>query len=355
MRRPFVKAVGFAAILSNMSKASDLTTRVTLVDIARVAGVSPTTVSKALNGKTDVGVETRQRVFKVAKELSYGNLKAGGANGKANVAILVSDLSGRFVLPIMTGAEDYFGLGAKSMYVANARGDAIRERHHLRALLSQPLGGIIALGNHSSPRPPLTHISGLPVVYAYAPSADLEDISIHVDHEESGRLAADHLAQVGATCVAIIGGDSTAPATIQRTQGAIERLEAHHIAIATSGVLAGEFSERWGRAACRQLLNQSSDIDGIICGNDEIARGVLDVLRDQDIRVPADVLVIGHDNWVALADGARPPLTTIDMNLEMLGREAARLLSDAMAGSPSPGLHKVEGKLVVRETTLLVT
>jgi LacI family transcriptional regulator len=90
----------------------------------------------------------------------------------------------------------------------------------------------------------------------------------------------------------------------------------------------------------------------VICGSDQIARGAADALREAGRRVPADVALTGFDNWDVMTLASRPPLTSVDMDLEGLGRAAASLLLDAIDGRPSPGLHLHPPNLVIRDSTV---
>lgn len=92
-------------------------------------------------------------------------------------------------------------------------------------------------------------------------------------------------------------------------------------------------------------------MDAIIAGSDLIARGVLDALRERGIDVPTQVAVTGYDNWIALNEGARPTLTSVDMNFETLGRIAAQKLIDAINGQIAPGIESVSTSLVRRGST----
>lgn len=85
------------------------------------------------------------------------------------------------------------------------------------------------------------------------------------------------------------------------------------------------------------LLDRHPDIDAVLCGSDQIARGVMEVLRERGHRVPDDIAVMGFDNWQIMTAGSRPPLTSVDMNLEQVGRVAAHALFAAIAGTPAPG------------------
>jgi LacI family transcriptional regulator len=116
-------------------------------------------------------------------------------------------------------------------------------------------------------------------------------------------------------------------------------------------VRSGEWSERWGREAAGQLLTDRPDLDAIFCGSDQIARGVGDTLRAAGRRIPDDVALVGFDNWEPMALGAQPPLTSVDMCLEEVGRAAAELLLAAIADEPAHGVRTVPSRLVVRQSS----
>jgi LacI family transcriptional regulator len=130
-------------------------------------------------------------------------------------------------------------------------------------------------------------------------------------------------------------------------------LEATGLELAGGQVRFGSWTEAWGRAATHTLLDQMPDLDAILCGSDQIARGVLDALRDRGVDVPAQVAVMGFDNWDVLTSGARPQLTSVDMNFEMLGRRAAQRVFDAIGGTSTVGVETMPCRLVVRGSTVL--
>ncbi|MFC7533846.1 LacI family DNA-binding transcriptional regulator [Actinoplanes sp. GCM10030250] len=327
---------------------------VTLRDVARLAGVSVATASKALNGQPQVRAETRARVVKAAEQLSFSpNTFAQSliTQRSGTVGLLTSDLEGRFSIPILMGAEDAFGSDQTSVFLCDARGDTIREKHHLRALLTRRVDGLIVVGARPDTRPSLGRDLPVPVVYAYAPSDDPADLSLVTDNIGGGRLAVDHLIRCGRRRIAHITGDPGYGAAHDRARGALDRLAEENLELAGGEVWFGMWSEAWGRGATRMLLERCPDVDAIFAGSDEIARGVLDVLHEERIDVPGQVAVIGFDNWNILAVNARPPLTTVDLNLEQLGRIAAQRLSAAMEGNPGSGVETIAGRLVTREST----
>ena len=115
--------------------------------------------------------------------------------------------------------------------------------------------------------------------------------------------------------------------------------------------LFGEWSEAWGRQAAKILLGTDVDFDAVFCGSDQIARGVAESLRAAGRRVPDDVALVGFDNWDVMALACQPPLTSVDMELQTLGRTAADLLLAAINGEPAPGRHTRPCRLVIRDST----
>jgi LacI family transcriptional regulator len=328
----------------------------TLRDIAQEVGVSVATVSKALNGREHVRSETRELVQQAARRLHFQpNTLAQGllAGRTGTVGMLTSDLEGRFSIPVMMGAEDAFGSGSTSVFLCDARGDAIREQHHLRALLARRVDGLIVVGDKTDARPSLGPLP-IPVVYAYAPSDDPNDVSVISDNVDAGRQAAHHLVNCGRRRIAYISGDVSYAAARDRVQGAVAQLGDSGLALVGGEAFYGAWTEEWGRGATRMLLTRFPDIDGVLCGSDQIARGVGDALREAGRQIPVDVSVMSHDNWETIATQARPPLSTIDMNLEEVGKLAAELLFAAIDGNKEPGIRTVRCRLVLRGSSALV-
>ncbi|MFG1994054.1 LacI family DNA-binding transcriptional regulator [Actinoplanes sp. NPDC048988] len=329
------------------------TRTVTLRDVAQLAGVSIATASKALNGQPQVRATTREKVVRAAEQLSFSpNTLAQGliTQRSGTVGLLTSDLEGRFSIPILMGAEDAFGSDQTSVFLCDARGDNVRERHHLRALLSRRVDGLIVVGARPDARPSLGDLP-VPVIYAYSPSDSPQDLSLVTDNVGGGHMAVDHLIRHGRRRIAHITGDATYGAARDRAAGALNRLREEDLPLAGDQVWYGAWSEAWGRGATRMLLRRDPTVDAIFAGSDEIARGVLDVLHQEGLDVPGRVAVIGFDNWNILAANARPPLSTIDMNLEQLGRLAAQRLFAAIDGTLGSGIETIPPRLITREST----
>src|SRR5690625_508919 len=327
--------------------------RPTLADVAKTAGVSIATASKALNGRTQVKAETRDRVIKAAEELSFrpNALAQQLQRGRSGaIGLVTHDLEGRFSIPILMGAEDEAGTGEVSVLLCDARGDKLRERYHVQALLGRRVDGLIVVGARPDVRPSLGQLP-VPVVYAYAPSDDPADMSEVCDNVEAGRLVAQHLLARGRRRIAIVSGDESYGAARERVQGALEVRSDAGLEPAGGRAVYGSWDEAWGRTAVETIVGMQADVDAVICGSDQIARGALDTLREHRLRVPEDVAVTGHDNWEVIVAHSRPRLTSVDMNLEALGRRAAARLFAAIEERPSPGVEKVSPRIVERDST----
>jgi LacI family transcriptional regulator len=327
---------------------------VTLADVARAAGVSVATASKALNGRAQVRESTRRKVEEAAAALSFTpNFFAQALNSSrtGTIGMVTSDLDNRFVLPILLGAEDAFGKGSLSVLLADARDDALREQMHLQSLLTRRVDGLLIVGRTTNPRPPAPVMAGVPVVYVYAPSTGEGDVSFTPDNVMAGRLAAEHLIAQGRTRIALVNGESSYAAARDRAEGVMAALAAHGLEPVGGSSLYGQWGEAWGRDCARLLVRGGDPVDGIIGGSDHIARGVLDTLRDEGRDVPGDVAVIGFDDWDLLVREARPPLSSVAMELEHLGRVAAQRLVDMIDGETIAGVSREPVRVVAREST----
>lgn len=340
--------------MSQLDSSAGRVKNPTLRDVAKLAGVSVATASKALNDRAHVHPGTRQRVQEAARLVSFTpNALARGllSGATGTVGLITGDLDGRFSIPIMMGAEDAFGAGKTSVFLCDARDDAIREQYHLRALLGRRVDGLIVVGSSTNSRPSLGSDLPVPVVYAYAPSQDPNDISLVPDDERAGLDAVRHLLKRGRSHIAHITGAAAYTAAQDRARGVERGLAAAGLTAVGGEVYFGSWSEEWGRAAAARLVREHPEIDAILCGSDQIARGALETLREIGCDVPAQIAVMGFDNWEVFSATSRPPLTTVDMNLEALGRASAKRLFAAIHGDRTGGVEKHACRVVVREST----
>lgn len=331
---------------------SELPFRPTLADVAARAGVSKATASKALAGRYDVRQTTRQRVLDAAQELSFTpNFFARSLTGAKTqtIGFITNDFEARFVPEIMAGTENALGAERSFVIMCNTRGEPHLEELHADDLMRRSVDGLIVASRFPEPRPPLSFEVSVPVVYAYGYSSNQEDTSVAADNFEGGALAVRHLIAGGHTRIACIGGPIGELAAVDRAAGALTALRTAGLSLVTPQPLHGAWSEQWGWDATNRLLEDGIEFDALVCGDDQIARGALDLLHSRHIRVPQDVGVIGYDNWRVISERSRLPFSSVDMNLEMIGRVAAQLL--IMPGGPPPGVQKVKPSVIARNST----
>jgi LacI family transcriptional regulator len=325
----------------------------TLTDVARRAGVSIATASKALNQRGEVAASTRRRVLAAAEELSFqpNALAKGLLSGRSGtVGLLTDELGGRFAIPVLLGVENALANQQMSVLLCDTRGDAIRRQHYIRALLSRQVDGLIVLGETNDIRPSITADIPVPVVYAYGESDDPRDLSIIADDHGGGRLAGEHLVGHGRRQIAHISGEQSYRAARERAAGLQAVLNESGLELVGTPMF-GEWTQRWGRHAARMLLTAHPQTDAIFCGSDQIATGVADTIQELGRRIPEDIALVGYDNWEVFAAECRPPLTTVDLNLQSLGATAAAHLFAALDGEKPSGVIRCPTRLAVREST----
>jgi LacI family transcriptional regulator len=349
-----VSRAGYGRFRGTESETQEETLRsieraATISEVAALAGVSTGTASKALNGRGSLRAETVARVQQAADQLGFvANAAARSLQtGRTyTVGMITTDSIGRFSIPLLIGAEDALGAGQVSVFLCDARDDPIREQYYLRTLLSRKVDGIIVTGRRTQSRQPIGAGLPVPVVYAFISSADPRDCSVVPDEADGARRAMRHLLDIGRRRIAHVTGP-----------------EHHHsarvraVAAAECGVdlvlppLYGAWSEAWGRQAAGILLSTGAEFDGVFCGSDQIARGLAEALREAGRDIPRDVALVGFDNWDVMVDGCRPALTSVDMDLEGIGRSAAELLLAAINGEEVAGPRTRPCRLVPRAST----
>ena len=327
----------------------------TIRDVARVAGVSIGTVSKALNATGTLSPETRRRVLDAAAALQFrpNTLAKSLHTGlSGTIGLISNDSFGRFTMPIMEGLEGVLAPLGMGVFMCNATDDPAREAAHVEQLMAKQVDGIVVTARRSD-RAPAVHLAGLgiPVIHVFAHSDDSGGLSLLPDDKGGAELAVDHLLSLHRRRIAHVTGPRHFEAVGLRHAGYLAALD--RAGAAPLETLHGPWKESCGREAVARLFGPGlANPDALFCGNDQIARGAVDALREQGLRVPDDVAVVGFDNWVVMAEAARPPLTSIDMNLAGLGAEAGRCMARMIDGTHEQGQRLLPCTLIARASTL---
>ena len=330
--------------------------RATIRDVAERAGVSIGTASKALNDNGRLKTETRERVIAAAQALGFRPNSLAQSLPRTRsmtVGVLSTDSFGRFAFPIIEALEEQLAEHGIAIFMCNATDDPAREKQHLDQLLGKRIDGLLVTGRRMDKRPPVA-VPGqsMPVVYVFSQADDPEALCLLPDDYGGAMLGVNHLIGIGRRRIAHITGPESFEAVTLRRRGYRDALAAAGLPEIEGYYRNGKWSEAWGREAVAALFDDKTEVpDALFCGNDQIARGASDALRERGVSVPGTVAVLGFDNWDVMTLAARPPLSSIDMNLRELGRLAGERLIAMIAGERLKGVERLPCSLVVRQSS----
>jgi DNA-binding LacI/PurR family transcriptional regulator len=334
---------------------------VTIKDIARAAGVSHSTVSRALHNHPALSPETVARVQAIAAQLGYmpSAVARGLRNQRSQVLGVVLDtLDDPFFGRVLEGIEDVLQPRGYSTFVAASRHDPDRERSIVRAMVERRVDGVIVCA------PPLLpehghHFQDYGLPLAVINNQDAEDYQYSIYHDDRYGAAevARYLIGLGHRQIAYLGNSAAGRTDADRRQGYLTELQA-------AGLAPGEgfqWSEPGGRAedgyrAAGYFLDLPQPPTAIMCFNDMLALGLMRGLQQAGLAIPRDCSVAGFDD-VAIAAYTQPPLTTLHQPKYRLGAEAARLMLELLAlprggqQNEQPRVIVLRGRLLVRAST----
>jgi len=325
----------------------------TIYDIARSAGVSPSTVSRALRGSGQLNSATIQRVRAAAQSMGYRpnavarSLTAGRSD---SIALMLPDIANPFFPALVKEVQLRAHYHGFTVLLCNTSADAGVEIEYLEMLASRRIEGVLAMGLSASTEVLRRYLGyGMRFVTLDRSSALDEILSVQSDHLQGGLLATEHLLELGHRDIGYISGPLSVSVAAERRAG-------HRAALQTAGILPrqeldleGDFSEGSGYRAVEALLSRRVAFTALAVGNDLMALGAIAALREAKVATPEAVSVIGFDD-ISIGRYAVPPLTTVRQPLAKLATAAVDLLVEGRsAGDDSPARLPVE--LVVRGST----
>lgn len=325
-----------------------------LEEVAKRAGVSTATVSRVLNNLDVVRGATRARVLKAVAELNYHpNLHARTlAGGKSHtLGLIASNMENPFFFDIFRSLEAEARAAGYEVVVANTDYDPDRLVRAVRLMIGRRVAGLaMVVSEMDAGLTTELAAAGIPCVF-YDVGAARENITnIRVDYRSGIRHTVEHLHSLGHRRLAFVGHHSALGPTSERETAFVDCVSSLKPAVQWLTAVDRDGLDG-GRNAARQLLDQGFEPTAIVCVNDFTAVGVLRELRDRGLRIPHDVSVTGFDN-IRLADYCDPPLTTVDIPRDEIGRLAFAALVPAGESEPPAGREIViEPRLVLRRST----
>ncbi|HVU67632.1 MAG TPA: LacI family DNA-binding transcriptional regulator [Ktedonobacteraceae bacterium] len=311
-----------------MAKRHKTDTRPTIAQIAEIAGVSVPTVSKVLNGRTDVALQTRERIERVIAEHGFVRNRAARAlrKGKTGlVDLIVPRLDDEYFLPILEGVSQVLSEAGVRLVLTATHYQPEEEVHWIDSVTDHSTDGILLVLPSEEA---IEHLerSGLPFVLIHNQGDQLSTIpSVRITSWEGGFTATQHLIKLGHRRIAYIGKTARARDAIERIAGYRAALDAAGLPLDPQLECAGDFTEIDGYSAAEALLQLPNPPTAIFAGNDRQAAGVYRALHERDISVPQAISVIGFDN-LPYTELMNPPLTTVHAPRLELGRTAAAML-----------------------------
>lgn len=321
----------------------------TIRNVAERAGVSKSLVSLVMRGSPHVSERRRQAVLQAARELGYrpNAVARSLVEGRTRlIGAIVADLHNPFFAEFLDGLQESLHGAGLRMLVGSGRWDPMFEAEAVEAFLEMRVDGLVLLS--VVPESLKEATASVPVVMVG--ERDVQGVDIVVDDDELGAsLAVDHLVDLGHRRIAHIEGTRSTAARYRRI--GYEKAMRRHGLAGEVVVQPGDFTEEGGYRAARELLRRDPRPTAIFAPNDLVATGALSAAVELDLRVPADLSVIGYDN-THLAAIRHISLTSVDQPRRDMGRLAAELLT-ARIGDPSRAARQnlVVPHLVVRSTT----
>lgn len=338
--------------------------QVTIKDIARELGISPSTVSRALKDHPDISPETKRLVNELAEKLNYQpNIVALSLRqSKTNtIGVIIPEIVHFFFSTVISGIEDVAYSAGYNVILAQSNESQSREITDIKALFNSRVDGMLMSVSRETSN--FDHIEsilakGVPIVFFDRVYKTEQASKIIVDDFTGAKEATLHLIDQGCKRIAHLEGPPNLDISKQRLEGYMEALKEHNIpfnkelvAICPSGTIEE------GRAATEKLLTLKNRPDAIFATNDPAAMGAMQAIKEKGLKIPKDVALVGFSNWIfsSLLD---PPLSSVDQPGFEMGQEAAKLLirqiekRDKDDSDFVPETKILKTRLIIRESSL---
>ena len=335
------------------SRKTNLTTSATLKDLARLAGVSPITASRALHKPELVAQETRARVIQAVEQSGYvPNSLAGALTSRQTrlVAAIVPSIAHTLFSDMVDGMLSTFASHRYEMTLGVSHHDPLNEEKWLATLLSRRPDGVVLTGTeHTARSRRLLLNAGIPVAELWDYVAHPLDICVGFSHEDVGRAAYRHLSTAGHRHCAVLRGDDSRAA--RRGQGFRRAAADDGKPSPLEIVVPADLPQASrGRAALEQLRALDASVDAVFCSTDTLAHGVLAHAHSLGLHVPSQLGVLGFGDE-ALATNSIPALSTVRVEGSLIGRAGAEALIARMGGLDVATSQDVGFQVLARAST----
>lgn len=313
-----------------------MSSRVTMSDVAKKAGVSLMTVSRVINHKDDVNSETRQRVMQVIEELDYrpsAIARSLATQQTRTIGLVIPDVSNPFFADITRGIEQLAYAQGYHVFLCNTEEDPARELALIESLEEKRVDGLVLCSSRLSEALLADLLPRLPAVVLINRTISIDDDdpfpSVILDDEHGGWLATNHLIQRGHSRIGLLAGPANSFSGQGRHTGYLTAMAAAGLSSQPGWIVNCQPSVEGGYLAARSLLHQHPELTALFCYNDLVSVGALQACSELSRRIPQDLMVVGYDD-IPLAALVSPTLTTCRVQRRELGALAVDALLERL-------------------------
>lgn len=326
-------------------------------EIARHAGVSVATVSRVLNHPDSVAPKTKEHILALIDEMGYKpNWFARGLNfNKTNtIGLLVPNILDPAFVEIAEGAEEVVNKKGYNVLLCITEGVAEKEKTYLQTLIDRKVDGVILVSSMlEDDEIEELRAQGIPVVLVGENKGNSSCPIVRIDCSDASYQAVRHLLECGHRRIALVYGITPEVENKRKIEGYMHALQEASIEFSPDYMVKAENTIEGGYVAARRLLGKRNHPEAIFTSSDLLAFGVMDAIRDSDMKIPDDVAVMGFDN-IRMSNLMFPKLTTVAKPLHRMGLSGARLLLDVIEsqGNEECVLQEIvlQSKLKIRKS-----
>ncbi|MFB5191386.1 LacI family DNA-binding transcriptional regulator [Alicyclobacillus fastidiosus] len=317
----------------------------TIKEVAKLAGVSVSTVSRVINNSGYVGEKTRKKIVDAMDTLRFepSSIARGLVSGKTStIGLLLPDVSNPFFAEVARGTEEAAIESGFTVILCNSNWDLERERMYLNVLKGRAVEGVIVIGNRSAERDLIGAVSPLPCVFVDR-KVSSDQSYIWIDHEKGAKIATEKLLSIGCEHIVHVTGPRKSTSARARLSGYLKTMKKSGM---EPKVLSGNFRFTGGYEAAKALFLNDNPPDGVFAANDMMAIGIIQAANELGVSIPNDVSIVGYDD-IDMAKCTSPALTTIRQPANEMGRAAFSLFKNRV----SEMKIEFDAKLVERKST----
>jgi len=331
---------------------------VTIKDIAKIAGVSYATVSRALNDHSEVSEKTKEKIIQITEVMGYSpNAIARGLVRKNTntIGLLIPDITNPYFPEVARGVEDYAISHGFNVFLCNTNWEEKKEYDYIRVLREKRVEGLVVAPVSISSHQKIEEADlKTPVIYIGSKSGDKNENYVILDNAKAAFMATEYFIELGHENIGFIGGYENSSSNVDRVKGYRDALKKHCLEKEINVVKSSSYKRSSGYALALELIKEGRVPSAVLAANDIIALGVIEALETHGYTVPGDVSVIGFDD-ILFASLPKINLTTVAQPKYEMGGVAAKILLQLIGcnnvdGDKILNQYIVEPKLIIRGT-----